>query len=361
MRSSDRTTAVLERYASVDALPPDAEALFAANPGVFNSQAWWRTVLAFGMAPGSEAVFLLCRLGGAPAGLLPLYRSPDGRLAALTTPYTCLYQPLLAASLDAASQRAVFAAFAAACRDSAWTWFDALDADWSGLPHWIAAARQAGLFVLRFDGFGNWHEPVVERGWPAYLAGRPGALRETIRRRLRRVEQDQRARFRLLRQPEEIEAGVAAYEDVYARSWKQAEPFPRFNAALIRAGAGAGWLRLGVLDIGDRPVAAQLWTVDQGVATVLKLCHDEAFKTLSPGTALTAWMLRHLLDQEQVSGIDFGRGDDGYKQGWAGQRRQRIGLVLVNPWRRAGLAMLIRHALGRAAARLPAGLRARRG
>ena len=58
-------------------------------------------------------------------------------------------------------------------------------------------------------------------------------------------------------------------------------------------------------------------------------------------------MLRHLLDQEHVDHIDFGRGDDPYKQGWATQRRQRIGLLLVNPWSAAGSTTLLRHALGR--------------
>ncbi len=59
-------------------------------------------------------------------------------------------------------------------------------------------------------------------------------------------------------------------------------------------------------------------------------------------------MLRHLLDQEHVAQIDFGRGDDPYKKAWATQRRQRIGLVLVNPWRASGIAELSRHWLGRA-------------
>jgi CelD/BcsL family acetyltransferase involved in cellulose biosynthesis len=63
-------------------------------------------------------------------------------------------------------------------------------------------------------------------------------------------------------------------------------------------------------------------------------------------------MLRHLLDTEHVGRIDFGRGDDTYKQGWATQRRQRIGLLLVNPWRVTGAIALLRHAGGRVRAAL---------
>jgi hypothetical protein len=207
--------------------------------------------------------------------------------------------------------------------------------------------RRAGLVALRFDHFGNWSEDVTGLAWSAYLQSRAGALRETIRRRLRRAEKLPDARFDLFIEPEQMETAASAFESVYARSWKEPEPYPEFNVALMRAMARPGWLRLGVWSVGPVPVAVQLWVVRDGNAIVLKLAHDEAFKAHSPGTVLTALMLRHLLDNEHVARIDFGRGDDAYKQGWAVERRQRIGLLLVNPWRLAGIAALLRHTAGR--------------
>jgi len=78
---------------------------------------------------------------------------------------------------------------------------------------------------------------------------------------------------------------------------------------------------------------------------VLKLAHDDAFRALSPGTVLTAHMIRLLLD-EGASTLDFGRGDDGYKASWAGLRRQRTGILLADPRRVGGVAALLHHDLG---------------
>jgi CelD/BcsL family acetyltransferase involved in cellulose biosynthesis len=211
----------------------------------------------------------------------------------------------------------------------------------------VAGARQAGLHALRFDHFGNWYEDVAGLDWPAYLQGRTGALRETIRRRLRRAEKLTHARFDLFTRPEQMDQAAELFESVYRRSWKDAEPFPAFNVALMRAMAERGLLRFGAWSIGADPVAVQIWAVKDHRSIVLKLAHDEAFKVHSPGTVLTALMLRHLLDQEHVAQIDFGRGDDAYKQGWATARRQRIGLLLANPWRSAGMAAIARHRFGR--------------
>jgi CelD/BcsL family acetyltransferase involved in cellulose biosynthesis len=343
----------LEEFHTVDALPAETEALFAASPGLFGSRAWWRTVVTAAMPEETQPCFLLAWAGATPAALFPLRRpASGGALASLTTPYTCEYAPLLARGLSAAAQGDVMAGFGRFCRGWATTRLDALPEDWPGLPACLEGARAAGLVVVRFAHFGNWHAPVRGLDWAGYLARRPGALRETVRRKLRRGERRADAGFAVVTGLPELEAGIDAFEAVYARSWKQPEPFPRFNAALMREAASAGLLRLGIWRIGDVPAAAQLWIVEHGTATVLKLAHDEAFQADSPGTVLTALMLRTLLDQEHVEEIDFGRGDDDYKQGWAGQRRQRIGVVLVNPRRPAGLRFLAQHALGRARARI---------
>lgn len=338
-----------ELFGSFPALPADAAALLAeAGRGEFQlGAAWFTAVAAHALPAGARPLLLLHRQAGRAAALLPLSRAAGGRLSGLAAPYTTLFRPLLAEGADAA--RAGLA-FGRACRAAGPLRLDALDPDWPGLAPLLAGCRRAGMLPLRFAHFGNWHLDVTRRDWPGYLAGRPGALRETIRRRLARAGRDPSVTFEVIAGAGGLDAGIAAYDHVYARSWKQPEPFPAFVPALMRAAAAAGVLRLGVLRQAGAPVAAQLWTVTGGTATLHKLAHDEAAKNLSPGTVLTARMLRHMLEQEHVTEIDFGRGDDAYKAGWTGERRQRIGVLLCPPWHPAGVAALGRHLAGHGAA-----------
>lgn len=343
-----RTIPPIERFARLDALTPGCAALFAAaeQESVFLGAGWYRTVLDHALPADAEPCFVAFPSAEAPLALFPLQLLNSGsRLESLTTPYTCLFRPLFSAGVDAATVRQAGAALGWFCRAWPMVRIDALPADYAMLEPLLAGVRQSGLLVRRFDHFANWHETVRGRSWEEYLADRPGPLRTTIRRKLRRCEGE--AWLEVVDAPGvALEQAIADYELVYSRSWKEPEPFPRFNPALMRVMAAAGRLRLGVLRVREQAVAAQFWIVEPFRATLLKLAHDEACKSISPGSVLTALMIHRLLDEERVVELDFGRGDDVYKHLWAGSCRWRVGVVLANPRRLRGLAVLGRDWLG---------------
>jgi len=351
MRSAEVRPQV-ETYESTQALPSDITPLFATAPSFFSTWGWWDAVLKHGLPANTCPRLLLVRLDGVAAALFPmLYEPSNKRLQALTTPYTCRYEPLFACSV--AQLPAIFDALAQHCRSFPITRMDALA---PALELDIArSGKSAGLAVARFAHFGNWHQTITHPNWAAFLAGRPGKLRETIRRRTKQAEQLAGLQIRLFDRLGDLDAGISAFETVYARSWKRPEPYPTFNAAQIRAAASLGIGRLAVWVIDGVPAAVQFWIVEQGKATLLKLVHDEAFKAHSPGTILTAWMIRHMIDQEHIRELDFGRGDDDYKQDWVGMRRQMTGLLLINPRSPRGLLELARHRTGEVAARFRRG------
>jgi hypothetical protein len=321
------------------------DSLFAAGPSFQSSRAWFQATVEAGLPSGAKPVFLLCSDNGRPTAILPLLQGPGRRMRGLSTVYTCLFQPLVTPELANPDIRAAGAALGAHCRRWPLMVLDALDPTWTGLQPLLTGMRDSGFLARRFDHFGNWHQPVAGCTWASYLAARPGQLRETIRRKTRACTRADQVRIEVVGRGDELGPAVAAYDDVYRRSWKAPEAAPGFTAALLTY-AAAGALRLGVLWVGAQPVAAQYWIVASGTATVLKLAHDDAWRALSPGTVLTAHMIHGLLDEGVVE-LDFGRGDDAYKALWTSLRRPRIGVLLADPRNFGGLAALTRHAVGR--------------
>lgn len=312
-------------------LDPAAE-LCATGP-------WFEATLAAALPPGAGRF--------AADGPVGLFLRAEGRsLRALETPYTLTWRPLLAPGAPA-DITAAAATLGRLFRRRPPARLDCLAEDAPGLDAFRAGLRRAGLAVLPFAHFGNRHA-ATGGGWEGYLAARPSALQNTLRRKQARAARAFRIE-RIAAPGPALEAGIAAFEAVRARSWKPHEPWPDFDAALMRGLAVAGTLRLGVLRTADgTPIAAQYWALQQAgtSAVVPKLFHDEAHKPASPGTVLTAAMIRALIEEDGVAELDFGRGDDAYKQAWTDHRRQRQGWLLADPWHPAGLA-----AIARAAAR----------
>ena len=311
----------------------------------FATRGWYAAVCAAAIPAGGRPVFLLLERSAEPVAIVPLLESLAG-LGSLETPYTCLWHPLFAHNAGDALVREAGRAFAGFCRGAV-TRLDALDPQATWLRPFLAGTRNRGLVALRFAHFGNWHCSVEGVDWPAYLAGRPGILRETIRRKTKRFLGAEGGSFELVGGGGEgLDRGLMAYRQVYARSWKEPEPFPDFVPAFMRSCAMDGSLRLGVLRQGGEPIAVQFWIVRDGWAAVQKLAHDEARKSLAPGTVLTGLVIRELLERERIVELDFGRGDDPYKKDWTGTRRQRTGVLLVRPLTARGLVAVGKHGLG---------------
>lgn len=321
--------------------PPD-------GPDFFASRCWYDTLLQHGLPPGARAVPLAPRA----SVMLPMMRHA-GRQRSLTTLYTIGWRPLPARGASPAELQAAGLVLGGTLRRNPPVALDALDPEAPGLTPLLQGIADAGLSVLPHDHFGNWHEPLAEgAGWDGYLAGRDPALRATILRKTPRTLRQMSFELHSAPGPD-LDGAIAAYEEVRGRSWKPQEPFPRFDAALMRATAAAGTLRLGLLRNPDGTAAAvQYWIVSGGNATLLKLVHDEARRAASPGTVLTARMIAGLIEEDRVRDLDFGRGDDPYKVLWVSRRRQRIGLTIADPLHPAGALAIARHLAGRLRRRL---------
>jgi CelD/BcsL family acetyltransferase involved in cellulose biosynthesis len=343
----------VETYRQLTDLRTEAGSLFdhaCQARGFFLSQPWFANLVSAGMEADMPV-----RIYGVREDadrritlLLPLRESRGRfglrRLEGLANWYSSLYAVIAAPDRKADAQLGLLAQ-AIASESPRWDVVDLHPLDpcdplFEPLLH---ALRSAGMAIQRYFCFANWYLDVAGRSYEAYAATLPSRLKSTLKRKGRQLEKSGRARFDIVTGGAQLEEAIAAYQTVYSHSWKSAEPAPDFLPGLIRTCARQGWLRLGIATLDGVPAAAQLWIVCNGVASIYKLAYDERYASLSIGSLLTERLMRHVIDIDRVSEVDYLTGDDAYKRDWMSHRRERCGIVAFNLHSPRGLAMAALH------------------
>jgi hypothetical protein len=347
----DSLRALLEQQGVVQLTPDDAD--------VFGTLAWFDNLAACGLdtstqGPAGYQLWLLVNVEAAPMVCLPLLLGQQ--LTGLSNYYSSLFTPLVwpASGMlgsEVASGVTIWQTFARAMRRHPARWpvlrFDPLDPQSGFFAGFESALRQAGYQVGRYFCFGNWYLQVAGRAFAEYQNSLPSALRHSITRGRRRLDKQGVWRIDIQQQPDgTLDAAIEDFVAVYQKSWKGPEPNAQFIPALARMAAAQGWLRLGVLRLDGQAIAAQLWLVKGGKASIFKLAYVTGFERFSVGSVLTAALMQHVIDLDQVQEVDYLTGDDAYKRDWMSHRRERWGLVAFD-WRTpAGLWAGVKHWLG---------------
>ncbi len=326
-------TVEVKLFDDLDAVARDADGALdrAHTPALFDRLDWFRLTLAHCPPPGTP---LIARAAQGKDRAWLFLMNDGGRARALASWYTLDYRPVVRAA-DGDTLLAAIAEALRRRRIATITLAPLLEPD--GLA---AAFRQAGWRTRQRRASTNWRLHSGGIGFAEYWAQRPGHLRATVRRKAASSKQE------TLVSSDFSNEIWSEYEQVYAASWKPAEGAPGFLRALAEAEAAAGTLRLGIARVENRPIAAQLWLVENGVATIHKLAHVAAADALSPGTLLSAAMFRSVLDQDRPEWISFGTGDDRYKADWMDDPRPLYELELFNPSTLTGLVRAGKVALG---------------
>ncbi|ODP37838.1 GNAT family N-acetyltransferase [Sphingomonas turrisvirgatae] len=278
---------------------------------------------------------------GEDALWLPIRDDGQRHGRALASWYTLAFAPLFTPGTDAATRTLLLDRAARLLRDR----FATINL-WPLEPTDAAALHRAfaanGWLVRDSFEAAHWVAHTAGLDFDAYWANRSSRLRNTVRRRARKSAVACRVFTAFDAQ------AWADYEAIYAQSWKPAEGSMAFLHELARAEGAAGTLRLGLATRDGRAVAAQLWTVENGVATIHKLAHLESEREHSPGTRLSEAMFRHVLDDDRPDLISYGNGDEAYKADWMDERRERRRLQLFNLRSLTGLQRAAAKALAKA-------------
>jgi hypothetical protein len=336
----------VKAFDDIEAVAADAGGALdrATQRNLHDRLEWFRLAEAYRPSQGRARIW---RADDGAGGRAWLFLSVDrgGAAEALALWYTLAFRPVFAGEGD---RVALIAAIARALRQD-----HIVSVTLAPVPE-----NDGTIGVLR-DGFAaagwwtrartesvNWVADTQDRNFADYWRARPGALRSTAARKARAAELDI-----AIHRSFDADAWIA-YEEVYAASWKPAEGSPLFLRALGRVEGAAGTLRLGIARHEGQAVAAQLWTVENGVATIHKLAYADDAREISPGTLLSAAMFGAAIDADHVDLIDFGTGDDAYKADWMDRSRPLYRFIAYDLRRPRGLLAWLRAAVRALAARL---------
>ncbi|MDP2560680.1 GNAT family N-acetyltransferase [Psychrobium sp. 1_MG-2023] len=191
------------------------------------------------------------------------------------------------------------------------------------------SAANINLFATPYWLTDNYYHPDLTT-YSNYLTCRSSRVKNTLKRKTKKLTKSHQWQIDLYQSGEQLDEAIAQYHAVYNESWKKSEPFPEFINQLIYLASQQGWLRLGILSIEEKPVAAQLWLVANEHAYIYKLAYDEAYKAFSCGSILSTFLTEHVVEKDEVTTIDFLTGTDRYKADWMSHRQDLFGVQFGN-------------------------------
>lgn len=292
----------------------------AAQGSLFDRIEWFRRTMRF-VAPGGRPLIIRARTEGSDCWL---FLAQDDRTAsALASWYTLAFRPVFTGAPTEAAKKALLIAAARRLRKHVHSLtlapMPTVEADLVATAfdraRWVAVKRATSA---------NWTVTTQGLRFEDYWAARPGELRATVKRKQGKFD------VRTTVHTKFNSTAWFVYEAIYDASWKPTEGSHEFLRDMAEAEGRAGTLRIGIATIDEAPVAAQLWTVENGRAIIHKLAHLETAAAQSPGSILTAAMFEHVVDTDHVDVVDFGTGDDRYKADWMDARAPLYTVRLFN-------------------------------
>ncbi|HKF41788.1 MAG TPA: GNAT family N-acetyltransferase, partial [Thermoanaerobaculia bacterium] len=189
------------------------------------------------------------------------------------------------------------------------------------LPGWLAGR-------YRWQPLSPLHSPYLNTTgtWEQFWTSTSQRFKKTVRNVRNRLAKTGAISVEEHRSVTPDSAVFADLVAVSARSWKASQSvaianmpgMAQFFRELTAHASAKGWLRLWIMRIDGLPVATEYQLEADGRVHALRADFDAAVPTdLSPGTHLSAEIIRTLFARETVYEYDMGPGDNDYKSRWA--------------------------------------------
>ncbi len=185
-----------------------------------------------------------------------------------------------------------------------------------------------------------------------YYLQRPSQLRNTVKRRAKKLAKAHTYRTEIITTIEQFSAAFTAYKTIYQQSWKGDEFSYEFIEQVCVAALAENKLRLGLLWVDEEPAAAQLWFLQYSnnddyqptvTASIFKLAYSPKYQQFSVGSLLSLALSEHVISLDKVNNIEFGMGSESYKTDWLVSKRIRKSFQIFNHQTLYGKLAIVRH------------------
>jgi hypothetical protein len=318
-------------YTDWEQLPESANALFAKaeQDNIFFSRPWFENVVT--TLDDDQVMMLACVLTeNKVLAILPLIRIAGNNFLSLKHRYTTHYSLLLTDLEQGQDQQRILTCLVEGLNQLPLhsLLLEPVAGNDSRIVGLQGMMETAGYHCEQYFRSYNWLYAMQGQSFKDYMATRPASLRNTISRKQRKLDREHGYDIRLY-SGDDVPQAMSDYYAVYTASWKANEQYASFVDGIVEGFSRPGWSRLGILYVKGQPVAAQLWFVVHGKASIFRLAYDKAWKQYSPGSILTSFLMEYVIDTDKVTEIDFLTGNETYKQDWMSERRERFALSCV--------------------------------
>lgn len=262
--------------------------------------------------------------------ILPLLTNENKEWTSFCHTYSSLYSILLSSDLNKPKQQQVLKCLSLGLKQLSFEYLSLAPIaknDFKIQALQDAMTDNGFLVTPQFHSY-NWFHQTNKQSYLEYMAERPSNVSNTIKRKQRKLKREHQIEIQLHRK-DDLSQAIKDYHTLYENSWKANEQYITLVEDFVFEVTKSGWPRLAILSIDGKPVAAHLWFVVKGKASIFRLVYDENWKQFSPGSVLMSHLISHVMDIDKVTEIDFLNGNDSYKKDWMTERRERSMLVFT--------------------------------
>jgi len=184
-------------------------------------------------------------------------------------------------------------------------------------------------YVKTFSKTDNWYEDNI-RSFEQYYDGRSSRLKNTVKRKTKQLAKKYDYQIKIISCEKRFGLFFPQYKAIYQKSWKGEEFSYDFIEKVCLKAIDENKLRFGLLFIDDIAVAAQIWFLQQGTASIFKLAYDPQYKQYSVGSILSMALSQQVIDIDKIHTIEFGMGSESYKKDWMSKCKKRATLQIFN-------------------------------